>query len=271
MINFFKRCVAYTLSIVGIVFTIIPEAFFESYKLNSNWSNTKSIIINRIIVILAILALSILFYALLLSLRNSVSIKGKNYCIKVKYGNIFDMKRYKKVIPFDECFTTIVGDKPSDINPDSICGQYLIANPIQDMQSLINSAELKPARSKSKYKSMDRYDSGTLLQKEDYLLLSFGKLTEDGLCRMTRDEYMDCLSLLWKEINKYYGQKNICIPILGSGVTRMAGETLTQQELLDIIIESYKLSCHKIKLPNKLCIVCKRQDGFSINKIGENL
>ncbi|WP_374118375.1 macro domain-containing protein [uncultured Fusobacterium sp.] len=34
-------------------------------------------------------------------------------------------------------------------------------------------------------------------------------------------------------------QKNVCIPILGSGVTRMDNVLLTQQELLDIIIGSY--------------------------------
>ena len=74
---------------------------------------------------------------------------------------------------------------------------------------------------------------------------------------------------MWEEIDKYYGQKDVCISILGSGTTRMNGELLTQQQLLDMIIVSYKLSSHKIKLPNKLIIVCRRNDDFSINKIGE--
>ena len=88
---------------------------------------------------------------------------------------------------------------------------------------------------------------------------------------MTREEYLDCLSLLWKEIDKHYGQNDVCIPILGSGVTRIDGVSLSQQELLDMIIESYKLTTHKIKLPNKLYIVCKKQDDFSLNRIGENI
>lgn len=46
---------------------------------------------------------------------------------------------------------------------------------------------------------------------------------------------------------------------------------LTQQELLDLIILSYKLSNNKIKLPNKLIIVCRKNDDFSLNNIGESL
>ena len=38
------------------------------------------------------------------------------------------------------------------------------------------------------------------------------------------------------EIDKYYAQKDVCMPILGSGVTRIDGVSITQQELLDIIV-----------------------------------
>lgn len=43
----------------------------------------------------------------------------------------------------------------------------------------------------------------------------------------------------------------------------VSGAFLTQQELLD----SYKLSSHKMKTPCRLRIVCKKWEGFSINKI----
>ena len=91
------------------------------------------------------------------------------------------MNNCKKVIVFDECFTTSVGDFPADIKPTSICGQYLQKNPIQDMQSLINSVQLKPTNTKSKYQNKARYDSGKLVPNGDYLLLAFAKLDEDGL------------------------------------------------------------------------------------------
>lgn len=51
----------------------------------------------------------------------------------------------------------------------------------------------------------------------------------------------------------------------------MDGAPLTQQELLEIIIGSYRLSAHKMKSPCQLHIVCKKREDFSLNKIGENI
>lgn len=102
--------------------------------------------------------------------------------------------------------------------------------------------------------------------------MAFAKLDERGARKFfSYQEYLDCLSNLWKEINIYYGQKDVCIPILGSGLTRINDASLNQQELLEIIILSYKLSPYKIKKTYKLCIICKENDDFSLNKIGEIL
>jgi hypothetical protein len=136
----------------------------------------------------------------------------------------------------------------------------------------IDNVQLKPLKSKSKYQNKDRYESGSLVPNGDDLLLAFAKLDKDGLGKFSsRDEFLDCLSVLWKEIDKYYGQKNVCIPILGSGLTRIGDTSLTRQELLDIVIASYKLNARKIKSPCQLHIICKRCDDFSLNKIGDSL
>lgn len=269
MMKLFKKSIVWTLSIISMIFTFIPETIFEKYKLLSNFSDETNVIINRALVFVSVFILVGILNSLYLLCRNSVYIKGHNYSIKVEYGNLLEMHNCKKVINFDECFTTSVGDFPADIKPTSICGQYLQKNPIQDMQNLIDSAQLKPTNTKSKYQNKVRYDSGKLVPNGDYLLLAFAKLDEDGLGGFfSRDEFLDCLSLLWKEIDKYYGQNDVCIPVLGAGITRMNGALLTQQELLDIIIGSYKLSPHKIKSPYKLHIVCRKCDDFSLNKIG---
>lgn len=271
MFKFLKKSSTWALSIISIVFTFVPETIFEKCKLFLNASNEVNVVLNRVLTFIAVLVLSIILNALHALCRRSISIKGNNYSIRIKYGDLFKMRTCKKVIPFDECFTTSVGESPSDINLDSICGQYLVKYPIQDMQILIDDAQLKPAQSKSKYQNKVRYDSGKLVPNSDYLLMAFAKLNKDGLGRLSRDEFLDCLSTLWKEIDKYYGQKDVCIPVLGSGVTRMDDASLTQQELLDIIIGSYRLSAHKIKSPCKLYIICKKRDDFSLNKIGENM
>ena len=188
----------------------------------------------------------------------------------MQYGDLFKQKKCKRVIDFDECFTNSVGATPSEINADSICGQYLKANPIDNIHTLIDASGLRPSEKKSAFQAKECYPSGSILPKGDDLLMAFAKLDPDGLGRMTRDEYIDSLSLLWKEIDKFYGQKDVCIPVIGSGVTRIDDATLSQQELLDIVIASYRLSSKKIKIPNKLRIICKRRDDFSLNKVGES-
>lgn len=270
MIKLFKKSATITLSIISIVFVFLPETFFDKYILFSKLSAETNIVINRILLFVGVFILVMIVSILYLNVRNSVRIKGHNYSIIVEYGDLLKMDNCKKVINFDECFTTSVGNLPANIKPNSICGQYLQKNPMIDVQSLINKIQLKPTKGKSKYQNKVRYESGKLVPNGDDLLLAFAKLDEDGLGRFfSLDEFLDCLSRLWKEIDKYYGQKDVCLPILGAGITRMNGASLTQQELLDIIIASYKLSPHKIKSPYKLRIVCQKCDGFSLNKIGE--
>ena len=271
MLSSLKKSNTWALGIISVIFTVVPETLFREYKLLTNYSDEVNIVLNRVLVFIIVLILSIIVNVLYLTFRKNVYIKGYNYSIHIKYGNLSKVRKCKKVIPFDECFTTSVGNYPGDINPDSICGQYLKENPGLDVQALINKVKLIPKKNKSKYKSKECYISGKLVPNGDDLLLTFAKLDKDGLGRLTREEYIDCLSVLWEEIDKYYGQKDVCIPILGSGVTRINGTSFSQQELLDIIVYSYKLSTHKIKSPNKLYIVCKKKDNFSLNKIGKNL
>lgn len=271
MLKFLKKINTWALNIIIVVFAFVPEKIFGTCKLILNASVEENIVLTRVLAFIVVIILSIIINAVYLLRRRNILIKGHNYSIHIKYGDLFEMRDCKKVINFDECFTTIVGDAPSNINPASICGQYLKKYPIENMQSLIDNAQLKPAKGKSKYQDKVRYDSGKLVPRDDFLLMAFAKLDKEGVGRLSRDEFLDCLSLLWKEIDKYYGQNDVCISILGSGVTRIDSISPTQQELLDMIIVSYKLSAHKIKSPYQLHIVCEKRDDFSLNKIGENI
>lgn len=274
MLNFLKKSAEYTIGVISVAFTIIPESFFGNWKIMKDWSDGANILLIRVICILIVFLLSILLYGLYLKCRKRVVIKNKNYTINIQYGDLFLQNNCKKVIPFDECFTTIVGQNPGEIKQKSICGQYLMKNPIHNMQDLISRAQLKPLRNKSKYKGKQCYASGMIIPNGEFLFLAFAKLQTDGKGYFSsREEYLKCLKLLWEEIDKYYGQEDVAIPILGGGLTRIGDVTPTQQELLDMIIFSYKSSSHKIKKPYKLNIICKKDgdEEVSLNKIGENL
>ena len=271
MFKFWKRCATVALSITTGIFTFVPEACFSRGILVINISEQTAIMLNRLLTLVVVFVLTVAISAWWLHHRKRITIKGDSYSIQVEYGNLFEISDCKKVVAFDECFTTKVGDNPSDVNPDSVCGQFLQRHPMENIQSLIDSINLKPAKGKSKFQGKTKYESGKLVPFEDYLLLSFAKLNSGGSGELTRDEFLECLSILWREIEMYYGQKDVALPILGSGVTRMGDDSLNQQKLLDIIIASYKLSSHKIKKPYQLRIVCKESDDFSLNRVGESV
>ena len=283
MINIITKTITIAGSIIAGVFTFFPESFFCQCKwvtqelLDQNKATSSlsaqdiNIVISRLACCALIWMVALLVYVMFLTLRKAITLKGENYTICVAYGDIFKVKKCKRIIPFDECFTTKVGDATADINPTSICGQYLLAHPELNMQQLIDSAQISPEQNRSKYQEKIRYRSGTIVPNGDDLLMAFAKLDVRGKGRFfSRDEYVECLDYLWKEIENYYGEKDVCIPILGAGTTVIdggSGASISQQDLLNMIIWSYKLSSHKIKAPHKLRIICKKNDDFSINKI----
>lgn len=273
MTNLIKQILTFSLSIVSLIFTFVPEKTFGSYVWSTLLSEECNIIINRVLVGLIVVIIVTIVLLIYRKIRCHVTIKGHNYTIKIEYGDLFKFDDCKKVITFDECYSTHVGEEPQDINPTSVCGQFLQENPNIDITNLLESHNVRPLPHPSNYNNQPRYESGMLLPyNEKYLLMSFAKLDANGLARMnSRKDYLEILSVLWSEIDKYYGQSDVAIPIIGSGVTRFNGESPTQQQLLDLIIKSYQLSLDKIKNPNKLHIVCRKRDDFSLNEIGNTL
>lgn len=283
MIDFIKKSIAAAFAIITGVFTFVPESAFASHVwitqelLNEcEWlsdfeATDVDVVITRLACFLLVWATISAAYALFLALRRWTTIRGENYSIRVEYGNILKKHNCKRLINFDECFTTHVGEKTADINPTSICGQYLSEHPGLDVQKLIDAANITPARAKSRYQKKIRYDSGTIVPNGDDLLMAFAKLDDKGKGRFfTRDEYLQCLDLLWRELENHYSEKDVCVPILGAGTTSFdggSGASVSQQDLLNMMIWSYKLSSHKIKAPHRLRIVCKKSRGFSINNI----
>lgn len=283
MSNILTKTITIASSIVAGVFTFFPESFFgqcewvtqELIEKNKFIASLNAqdinIVISRLVCFALICLATLLFNWFFLIIRKSITLKGENYTISVEYGDIHKIKKSKRIINFDECFTAKVGNAIADINPTSICGKYLLAHPDLNVQQLIDNAKIAPEQSRSKYQGKIKYRSGTIVPNGDDLLMAFAKLDARGKGRFfSRDEYVECLDYLWKEIEYYYGDKDVCIPILGAGTTVIdggSGASISQQDLLNMIILSYKLSSHKIKAPYKLRIICKRNKDFSINKI----
>lgn len=214
-----------------------------------------------------VLFLSNVVYYFYCKYRKKVIIKSKDYSISIEYGDILNDNNGKTVINFDECYTTEVGERPENIKKNSVCGQYLTKHPIDDngIKELLKSYNINSV-SASLFKNKESFPSGTLIPREKFLLMAFAKLDENGSGKLTYDQYLDCLDRLWEQIDKYHGTDDVYIPILGSRITRF-DRSLTQQELLDIMISSYRLSTKKLRYPNMLHIVCLKREGFDLNNI----
>lgn len=252
--------------LITAIFTVLPEDVFRIIVISDKWSDFLNVLLNRLIVCVIIFLICNNVYWCYIKYRQKVLIKGDNYTIQIEYGDILEISDGKKVINFDECFTTSVGELPSEIKPTSICGQYLSKHPINDISKLIDQAGISAAKTKSKYKKQICYEPGTIIPNEDYLLMAFAKLNKDGIGYLSYDDYLNCLNKLWEGLDLYHGSTDVYIPILGSHITRIDKE-LNQQQLLDIMVDSYRLSQNKIKEPYVLHIVCKPTKGFSINDV----
>ncbi len=272
MSKLLKRSFTWGISTVTTILTLVPDSIIDCVKLSSKLSDDKNLLINRVGFLIVVLLLSFLINVIFDLCRCRVKIKGRNYTIQVEYGNLFKCKGCQKVIAFDECFTTKIGTAPHEIKKTSICGQYLINHKNINMKKIISDAGLKPEEEKSKYKNLNKYKSGSIAPNGDDLLLAFAKLDENGRGYFpTKKEYLESLAVMWEEIHKHYQKKDVCISVLGGGQTTIGESTPSNQELIDLIIGSYKLYSPKLKNPQKLRIICRRKDDISINKIGDSI
>lgn len=272
MSKFVNRSFTWGLSIATTALAFVPDSIIGTVKLFDKLSDDQNLLIDRIGVLVVSFVLSFLLNGLYNRIRCKVKIQGNGYCIQVEYGDLFKCRNCQRIVSFDECFTTSVGSAPHEIKATSICGQYLASNSDLNVRQLIVDAGLRPAEAKSKFNNQTKYTSGSIVPNGDTLLLAFAMLDENGRGYFpTRKAYLDSLAVMWSEIHKYYQQKDICIPVLGGGLTSIGDVTPTQQELIDMIIESYKLSTNKIKNPQKLRIICSRKDDIALSKIGETV
>lgn len=281
MMEAIKKSTIAATSVLSTILTFAPESVFSKIHwlpkdlLLLEWIKSHSeeieTIGTRVALFCLVWVLISIGFGLYYHFRRKKVINHRNYSISVEYGDLLAVKKAKKVINFDECFSTKVGPMPADVDENSICGQYLKNHPIDNMQELITCAGLTPLNTKSRYHNQECYKPGSLVPLGDSLLMAFAKLDENGSGTFfSREEYCQCLDHLWQEIDKHFGHEDVCIPILGSGRTRFSGgsgESLSQQELLDLMIYSYTLSSHKIKNPYKLRIICRKAEGFSLNNI----
>ncbi len=233
----------------------------------------------KVIIILCIILLLVVIYLFMwvrVNLSKSVSLQINNSTIDVKIGDIFFEEEFK-VIAFNEYFDTQVDNK---IIAENTLNGIFLKNKIKDIkkfENLINTnihleskvIENNKGRINGKKK---KYRLGTIFQYDDYLLTALSKFDDDNRAYLYMHDFINFLLNFWNEIDIVYAGRSVSIPLLGSGITRFKEyTTITEQEILELIIWSFKVSKIKFTYPSKVSIIIHEsmKDKINFYKIKE--
>lgn len=218
---------------------------------------------NKICWIIFVFVASIILYLIYwvyANVRTKKVLKIGSSILEVKIGDIFNVEGLK-VIAFNEYFDTLVDNKI--ISENTVNGIYL-KNKINDIAALdkeiiedesLSSKIVEEVVNRKNVKK-NKYKLGTIFQKDDYLLTSFSKFDYDNRAYLTINDYINFLMNFWNEIDIIYAGRSVNIPLLGSGITRIKGdENISEQELLELLIWSFKVSRIKFTYPSKVTIL----------------
>lgn len=229
----------------------------------------KAKIITGVVVLLCLWSIYTLMWVYA-NRRTSIRLNVENSEIIIKAGNIFDQEEFK-VIGFNEYFDTIVDNKI--ISEKTLNGMY-IQQYVSDIRELDKEIELDERMNNKiiatnenrKRGKKHKYKLGTIYQNGDFLLTAFSKFDEDNRAYLSMSDYINFLMNFWNEVDVVYSGKSVSIPLMGTGITRFKEyNNITDQELLELLLWSFKISRIKFTYPSVVTIVIHESKSDKIN------
>jgi len=203
------------------------------------------------------------------TLKNvNLLIEGSRVIIKT--GDIFEQPGLK-AIAFNEYFDTQVDDKI--ISRKSLNGIFIenhLHRSVEDLDNLIESYQFDNEdiidQNTGRSGKSDRYKLGTICVCDDYLLVAFSKFDSKNNAKLTMPEYLEFLINFWDNVNRIYSQKDVSVPVFGSGITRIKEhKNISDESLLKIMLWTFRISEMRFKYPAKLRIIIHEDKIDSIN------
>ncbi|MDT4861650.1 hypothetical protein FQZ97_962640 [compost metagenome] len=191
----------------------------------------------------------------------TVTLDIEGSAVTVKVGDLFKEPDFK-VIAFNEYFDTQVDDRV--ISAKSLNGIFINEHLPEGLDGLERHlasyqfedgdlAELNEDRRSGK---KQKYEIGTVCLYGDFILAAFTKFDEGNRAVLTMPEYLGFLIKFWDNINRVYAQKSVAVPVFGSGITRIKEHRgISDEELLKIMLWTFRISEMRFKYPAKLTIV----------------
>ena len=233
-------------SILGIAAIFINEIIIKY----------SGIVITIIFVIMVIYYFSMLYHV---NHLKKLSLKIKTSTFEIKSGDIFK-EDILKVINFNEYFDTQVDNRiiaESSLNGIFINKNindvkeldYHIENELKDIDGELNTKQRKGRKL--------RYPLGTIVEYNGYLLTSFTKFNDDNKANLDLKEYLLFLMNFWDNLTKVYAGRSVAITLFGSSNLTQFNDAnnISDQDLIEIIIWTFKVSKIKFKYPTKIVLV----------------
>ncbi len=222
-------------------FSLLLSFLFIVVELPPEWKNLWVVL--GIVAGLALLYVAIWWQA---QRTSQVSLTINDTQVHVKVGDIF-AEPGLKVIAWNEYFDSIVDNRL--VTATSLNGVFLRER-VPDVAALdaaiATDAHLAKRRLPSvprPYGKAQRYELGSLIEYDGFLLLAFARYDEEQRGFLSIKDYTACMLTFWSEVELLYAGRSIVVPLMGAGITRFLGySTITPQELLELMLVTLKLS-----------------------------
>lgn len=254
------------LSVISVIFTLLSiepvTKCVEKYIIADNDDVWRVLLISYIFsLVLAYIILWI--YA---NKKEKIKLNINGNILEIRQGDIFaEPHDVWKVINVNEFFDTELGGKESLVSSESVQGKYLkkyYSTEVTELDARINE-ELSCVQGKRKITRKRgkniRYPLGTLFcdVKDDrrYLLTAFSKMDDSNRAYLSMKDYVNFLMNFWEEIDKVYDGHSVTVSLFGTGILRMDSPDITEQDLLELIIWSFRNSHIRLAYGAKVTIL----------------
>lgn len=239
------------LSVISVIFTLLSVKPVEE-NFAGLGADDKS---RKIFLIIYVLFLTAAYIILWISAnwKREIKLNINGNTVEIRKGDIFEEPvSVWKVINANEYFDTELGGKESPVSPSSLQGQYLkrfYGTETEELDECIcEQLSSVPGKKKSRRKRGKEtgYPLGTIFcdtkNGSRYLLTAFSRMDGDNRAYLSMKDYINFLMNFWEEIDKVYDGHSVAISLFGTGIARLWRDNITHQELLELILWSFRNS-----------------------------
>lgn len=248
---------------IGTIATVLSFAFIF-IDLESFWCRVAAVLFVALIFV-------IVYLGIWVKIRKSrgFQVRINDFSVEVVSGDLFDQYGLK-VIPFNDQYDTKVDNRliaESSLNGIYI-RKYLDISPDELEKEIQNDADLK-VHDDSAYEFRRKvYRLGSIHVRNDYALVAFSHFDELNRAVLTMEEYVCCLLSFWKELDRVYAMRDVAVPLLGGGITRIHSDvSANKQFLLETLLRTLELSQFRPCDDAHVRIVVREDDWGSIRPI----